>query len=340
MPFTVLRTAAGASVAPFTIQRLKSLPDVRVVAVDIDAHAAGFHFADASHLVPRVGAAGFLDRMLEICEQEAVDLLFPDLDEELVLLAESRARFEAIGTRVLVSQPSALSVCTDKYRTHGFFVANGIPSPRTFLPEELPEAVAFPLIIKPRSGRGGAGVYRVNDRRELEFFLNYVERPVVQEFLQGMEYTIDTLSDLEGRYLYCSVRERLATDSGISTKGRTVRHDRISEAVERIVGRLGLIGPGCVQCFELPDGELRFTEINPRIAGSAVLSLAAGAPIVTDVVRLARGEEPEGMGGYRPGTIMLRYWEQIFVHEAAADPGPDKEGDLENRTPAVAVAID
>jgi carbamoyl-phosphate synthase large subunit len=320
MPFTVMRTAAGASVAPFTIQQLRSVPDVRVIAVDIDRYASGFHFADAAYVVPRVGSPGFLERMLEICERESVDLLFPDLDEELVLLAEARERFHAVGTRVLVSASSALAVCTDKFRTHQFFVANEIPSPHSVLPEEIPERVEFPLIVKPRSGRGGSGVHRVRNRRELDFFLDYVDRPIVQECLEGMEYTVDTMSDLEGRYLYCSVRERLATDSGISTRGRTVVHGEIAGMVERIVGLLGLVGPGCVQCFELPGGELRFTEINPRIAGSAVLSMAAGAPIVTDAVRLARGEEPEGLRSYRPGTVMLRYWEQIFLDEAAASP--------------------
>jgi HAD superfamily hydrolase (TIGR01509 family) len=44
-----------------------------------------------------------------------------------------------------------------------------------------------------------------------------------------------------------------------------------------------------------------------------VLSVAAGAPILDDLVRLLRGEEPAGKRHYRAGVIMLRSWRETYL---------------------------
>ncbi len=320
MAYTVLRSAAGSPVAPFVIRALHEIPDVRVVAVDIDPLSCGFPLADAHHVVPRVSEPQFLERMLDVCRKEGVDLLFPDLDEELPLLARARASFEAIRTRVLVSDLDSIETCLDKHATFRFLRELGVPTPETRLASELrgEPGWAWPRIVKPRSGRGSRGVYRVEDADQMAFFLRYVENALLQEFVPGVEYSVDTLSDLEGRFLYAAVRERIATDSGISIKGRAVRHAGIEELARRIVEELGLVGPACLQCIEVAPGEVRFIEINPRIAGSAVLSMRAGAPLVSDAVRLARGEAPEGMARFRSGWVMLRSWAELFLDPAAA----------------------
>ena len=315
MTLTILRTAAGAPVAPFVIKTLKSVPDVRVVAVDSSPLSCGFYFADKHYVLPVVGSPDFLSAMLQICQQESVDVLFPDLDEELPILAEAKGQFEAIGTYVLTSSPQTIRTCCDKYCTYQFLRGQGLPTPDTYLPPNFTykSGDQFPLIVKPRSGRGSKNVFRVTQSRELEFFVNYVENPIIQEFVDGMEYTIDTLSDLQGNFLYCSIRERLATNSGISIKGRIVSDHRIHEYAKQIVERLRIIGPGCLQCIENSKGEIKFIEINPRMGGGAVLSLAAGAPVVTDIIKLLCGEEPDALKEYHTDLIMIRYWQEFYV---------------------------
>jgi carbamoyl-phosphate synthase large subunit len=314
MALTVLRTAAGSPVAPFVIRALKAISDVRVIAVDADPLSCGFAFADNHYVVPLVTADDFLDVLLDVCKRESVDVLFPDLDEELPLLADARERFQAMGTRVLVSEPSALERCRDKYRTFEFFRAHDIPTPETWLPEQLPRVspLRFPLIVKPRRGRGSTDVFKVTNSEALERSLACVPNALVQQFIDGVEYTIDTLSDLEGRFLYGSIRQRLATDSGISVKGRTVVDPPLSALAGRIVEALPLVGPGCLQGLADADG-IKFTEINPRIAGGVPLSIKAGAPLLSDVIRLVRGEPTVGPVEYRAGMLMLRFWDEVFV---------------------------
>jgi hypothetical protein len=62
---------------------------------------------------------------------------------------------------------------------------------------------------------------------------------------------------------------------------------------------------------------VKFIEVNPRIGGSAVLSMAAGAPVVSDAVRLVRNEPLHGPSQYRTGLLMLRHWAEVFIDPAA-----------------------
>src|SRR5207249_3405599 len=181
-------TAAGAPVAPFVIKALKSLPRVRVVAVDADPLSCGFQLADAHHVVPPVSSEHFVPALLDICREESVDLLFPDLDEELPLLAEARKQFESIGTRVLISDRLTVETCLDKYRTYQFLREHAIPTPQTWLPSQLGSVTAlpFPVIVKPRTGRGSRNVFKATCDSELQFFLGYSEDALIQEFVEGL----------------------------------------------------------------------------------------------------------------------------------------------------------
>ena len=56
---------------------------------------------------------------------------------------------------------------------------------------------------------------------------------------------------------------------------------------------LEMAGPLNFQCFVAPAARSAFTEINARMAGTAILSQAAGVPLFEGILDLARGREPE-----------------------------------------------
>jgi carbamoyl-phosphate synthase large subunit len=312
-PFTLLRTAAGS---PPTVTQYRAFQALgcRIVAADCDPASVGFHFADAAYVVPRVGAADYLERMLEICEREAVALFLPALDEELQVCGEHRARFEALGTRLMLSGPGALAVCADKLRMFEAFRDAGVATPRTVAAEAFEPGMfpRFPLIVKPRAGRGGAGVHLARTHEEAVFFGSYVGRAVVQECLEGVEYTLDILASLASEVRILSPRKRLATESGVSSKGVTHWRDEFLAPVQTMVTALGLVGPLNFQCFVAPGGAISFTEINARMAGTAILTQAAGVPYFQGILELAQGGCPEPWLKSCEPLVMFRYWEELF----------------------------
>jgi len=315
---TLLRTAAGS---PPTVTQYKAFQALgcRIVAADCDPASVGFAFADAAHVVPRAGTADYLERMLAVCRREAVDLFLPALDEELALCGRHREQFEALGTRLLLSGPEALAVCADKLRMAECFRELGIAAPHTVPAEAYREGSfeRYPVIVKPRSGRGGTGVQLARDHAEAAFFARYVERAVVQECLSGVEYTIDALAGFDHELRILSPRQRLATESGVSSKGLTHWLEGLLEPVRTLVRALGMVGPLNFQCFAGPDGAVKFTEINARMAGTAILSQAAGVPLFEGILDLARGREPAPWLKPCPPLLMYRYWDEVFLAPGA-----------------------
>ena len=314
-PLTIMRTATGS--AP-SVSQIRAFQErgLRVVAVDCDPLAVGFVFADAAYQVPVVSAPDYLESLLEICDTEQVDWLVPNLDEELVLLAQNRSKFEALGTRLLLSSTDVVATCTDKLKTAKFFDAHGIPGPRTLdggAPLRPADISQYPQIVKPRFGRGSAGVHLVRDWEELQYQLARSDRPVVQQFARGVEYTIDALTDFDGNPIIISPRRRLQTESGISSKGACTWNEQIVKFVSQIVRELPIIGPANIQCFLADDGQLLFTEVNARIAGSCILSVAAGVPFFDGIVAMLKGEPLRPNIVPAPELVMLRYWNETYL---------------------------
>jgi carbamoyl-phosphate synthase large subunit len=313
---TILRTGAGSAVAPVVIAALRAA-GARVIAADMNPLSVGFASADRALVIPRADSQNFVPALLAACRTEAVDVLFPDVDEEFLPIARARSQFEALGVRVLLSSTPTLERCLDKRQFAAALGELGLPSPRIFAPAELAGALAFPLFIKPRAGRGSAGATRIDDPAALARARAEDPDAVVMEHLPGREFSIDTLSTLAGGFLYASVRERLATDSGISVKGRTLEWPALEDLARQVVDGLGVIGPCCLQGILDGAGRPRFTDCNPRLGGGAALSVAAGAPIFDDLVRLVRGEAPVGKRAYRAGLVMLRSWHETYVDPLA-----------------------
>jgi biotin carboxylase len=72
---------------------------------------------------------------------------------------------------------------------------------------EAAERLGFPLILKPIAGAGSADTYRVNDADELRAVLPrllHVPEVSVEEFIDGEEYTFDTIT-VNGQIAYYNI---------------------------------------------------------------------------------------------------------------------------------------
>jgi biotin carboxylase len=72
---------------------------------------------------------------------------------------------------------------------------------------EAAQFIGFPIILKPIDGAGSADTYRVNDADDLRSVLprlRHVESVSVEEFVEGEEYTFDTIT-VNGQIAYYNI---------------------------------------------------------------------------------------------------------------------------------------
>ncbi|MFH1563809.1 MAG: ATP-grasp domain-containing protein [Nitrospirota bacterium] len=314
MSFTIMRTGIGSSPSISTIKTLQKL-GVKVIGVDSNPLSVGFYFAETGYCVPKADAPDYIPVLLEICKKEKVNAILPAVDEELIVLANHRDEFKEIGVFVVVANKEVIETCLDKFKTYRFFVENNIPTPTTAdaLKVNL-KTVTYPKIIKPCFGRGQQDVYKVNNQRELDFFREYVKKPLLQDYIEGQEYTIDLLADFNGKVLCLVPRKRLGVESGVSIKGITTYKKEIIALCLEIVKKLGITGPANIQCFMAGD-KIFFTEINLRLAGGVALSIAAGSNILVNLVKLLKGEKVNESLDFEENLLMLRYWAEEFIEK-------------------------
>ena len=284
-----------------------------VITTDVDPLSPGLYVSDRHYHVSLATAPEYIEQIKGLCREEHVSLVIPTIDEELPLFGRLREEFAELGVTVLVSRAEVAEICNDKYLTYQFFKAHDIPTPETYLPEEvLSHDLSYPLFLKPRRGRGSVGAYMLHNRRELEFFLDYVDDPIVQRYVDGSEYTIDVLCDFESKLISAVPRERIVIRSGVTDRGRTRRDLVLIKHAYRIVEALRPVGPINIQC-KVEDGRPEFFEINPRFSGGIPLTIAAGARFPHWVLDMAEGKQvPYQNGQFTDNLTMLCYEDAIF----------------------------
>lgn len=170
-------------------------------------------------------------------------------------------------------------------------------------------------MLKPYKGNSSIGVTKILNADELKFFLRYVPDAIVQEFITGVEYTMDILVDDSGRVRSVVPRRRVETRAGEVSKGITVKNIDLINAGKRVVEALpGAVGCITVQCLLTPGGEIEFIEINPRFGGGIPLSIKAGADFPRWIIEMHSGRESQiELDGWEDGLVMLRYDDEIFT---------------------------
>lgn len=286
---------------------------IKIVGVDCNPLSAGFKFSDKHYCVPQASDLQFLAKMQEILSKEKVDIILPCTDHELLPLSENKEEFEKRGTYTIVSDKETIVTCRDKWRTYN--VLNPfVPMPETFLPENIKDTKAFsnmkfPLVVKPRSGWGSRQFFVADNKSELHVFCAKIEDPLIQQSLDGSEYTVDVLCDMKGKVLCAIPRLRIELIAGLSSKGKTVENADLEELAKRIGEKMNFRGPFNFQAKGSP--ELKVFEVNPRLAGSAILSIKAGVNITYLSVQLALNEDIE-IPQFQKDVTMVRYFEELF----------------------------
>jgi carbamoyl-phosphate synthase large subunit len=303
----LIRSAVGSMPSWGLIEELQNA-GVEIIGIDSTPLSFGLYLLKRNYVVPRGDDSNYITEILKIIDKEQPDAILSGPEEELLTLSRNKKKIEAQGTLVLCPDYKPVEICADKNKTDELFERIGIPTPELFTD---PDSVKFPCIIKPRFGRGSSDIHIAKNKEELHFYLKKLEAPVIQEFVQGDEYTVDILADEEGNALSVIPRLRLGIESGISVKGKTVYDKEIIDYCRKIAKGLKLFGPSCIQCIRSEE-EVKFIEVNTRFGGGSILSIKADPAIIPNLVKMIKGEEPEPSEGFKEGLVMMRYLSEVF----------------------------
>ena len=279
-----------------------------------DDRTIAFYYADKSVVSPLIYSDEYIPFLLNYCKENKIDIVISLFDIDLPILAKNKKKFEEINTSVIVSDSDIVEVCNDKWKTYLFLKENGFLVPKTYISLQKvllaleSGELKYPIIIKPRFGCGSIGMSVAEDEMALLYYFrrntrtisrSYLkhesstvptdEQIVYQECLNGQEYGVDVINDLNGVHQNVIVKKKIAMRAGETDISETVDVPAIKSELERLGRLTGHIGNMDTDVF-LVDGKPYVLEMNARFGGGYPFSHMSGCDLPRAIVKWCKGE--------------------------------------------------
>jgi carbamoyl-phosphate synthase large subunit len=314
---TVLVTGVGGASGVGAVKSLHAETDYEVVGVDMKPDSAGIRLADRGTTVPGATDETWPDAIADVVDRFDVDVMVPTVDEELARLPVLSERLNE-DVPIVAPRQDVIDVSLDKYATAERLADAGLEVPSTWLGSNADEvdSAHYPLLVKPRRGRGSRGVARLEDESELEAYLDRTTRSLddllVQAYVDGVEYTSSVVVTHENRLLSVVPKEAIEKD-GSTVLGATRRASAVSASCRALFDALKPAGPLNVQQIVDETGTPYTIEINPRFSSTSCLTAAAGVNEFDLLVRDALGESVDAVDDYVADRYIIRYQDHLFA---------------------------
>lgn len=286
--------------------------ELEIWGTDISLTAPALHFCDHMRIVPRISDELYIPTLVQLCSQNNIDALIPTIDTDLLLLARNKDLFGK--TTILVSNPEKVAICRDKRYTADYFHSIGLKSPN---PTDNVNNYCdgFPAFIKPKDGSSSVFAYKAENFEALIEFSKQVPDYIIQPYIEGTEYTVDVLCNLEGDPLLITPRIRTAVRAGEVLKTEIQQDDSIISEVKLLLADYRPCGAITIQLIrEQRTGQDYYIEINPRFGGGAALAMKAGADSAEMVLRMLNGEKLSYVEkAAEDGAIFSRFDQSVRV---------------------------
>lgn len=305
----ILVTGAGGVFIPWLIKHLQSQNHV-VLAADMNKNATGLFLADKGFVIPRGDSNDFLPAIIKICQDECVSVFIPLVDEELIASTE----LEGLGIVVLTPRKKFIEVALDKYRLNQELKSSMVV-PETHLANVRTEE--YPVVIKPRFGRGSRDVFFADTKAELDDIVLRSKYPLdqilIQKYISGDEYTVSCVVWRDG-IVRAVVPKKVIIKEGITKLAVTQKDKSITEICHKIQSSLRADGPFNVQLrIDKETGVPQVFEINPRYSTTVSLTTACGIDEVGGIIKLATGQEAN-FGEWKEDIVLMRHNQDIFMY--------------------------
>lgn len=334
MAYTVILTSVGVEMAADMVMRLRdsAAHRVRVIAVDRRGDVNARHFADVFACVDSWDPQTFAHAVADLARAHRADLVVPLVDGDVLALAPHRELFSGMGCLLACNSPETVEILANKLSAYEAFARVGLPVPDWRAADSRERLVAAveqmfglygEVVVKPASAQSSRGVSVI--RNAIHGAQEYLgSREVHMDYDTFMTRFVDVYDSLFPVVVMKRLREPVHDLDVLAWNGEARRvvarrrrntalpnegHEIVASPILCDLGRdvarkLGL--SWLVDCDVMFDetGAPCLLEINPRPSLSAVVSMAAGVPLMDDMISLARGLDLAPMPDPAPALVV------------------------------------
>lgn len=293
-----------------------------LVGTDLQSTAPALQFCDRQYVVPRITDPGYVDTLLDICQENDIRAITTLIDPEIEILAANSQRFKDAGIMMLCPSSKSAAYCFNKYEFYKYLTQNGIRTPLTFHDwdefERTLDAgeISFPVFMKPISGSGSVGAHKVHTYEQAKADWNSAEHDyIIQELMPNGDCDADVYVDaISHKAVAVFSKKKIETRIGGASKTISFKDPKLFDFIKQICSVFEFSGPLDMDFF-FKDGEYYLSEINPRFGGAYLHAYGAGVDFFKLIMNNINGvENTEDMGKYGENLLMLMYDDVVIVH--------------------------
>jgi carbamoyl-phosphate synthase large subunit len=311
----VLVTGVGAIIGygVVTSLRLGRYP-VKIVGVDIYAHAVGQYWCDAFERSVPVADPGYVRFLQDVVARHRIDLVIPGIEQDVSFLSRNRSAFADTGARLALNDAELVSLADDKWLTREALLKLRLPAIDSVLDgsfDEIAARLGVPFLIKPRRSQASKGIAYASDADDLAYSRrklgdNFMAQRVVGD--ADSEFTASLFGWGDGAGSRKMVLQRWLAQDGSTARARVVEEPELEAQMDALTRAFRPVGPTNFQFRREPSGCSFLLEVNPRISSATSIRRAFGMnESEMCVAYYLDGERPD-FAGPRPGGA-IRYIE-------------------------------
>ena len=278
----ILLTGAGGVYVKHLIERLDRKIFNKIIIVDEDFKSIKKINADYKYQVPLGDKKKFLPKIKKIINKHSIRVIVCVVDEELRKILSLKKQ------KLLLLQPSLhftkisldkLKLCTELYERK-------INKFNTYKLKDYQDEFGYPIILKPRVGRGSRGVHIIRNEKEYKRILRKNldnNNFIVQKKTEGDEYTVSVIVNSKNDD-YKIVPKKIILKKSFTRKAITEKNSNVIKKCKEVIKSFNPSGPFNVQCIANKKN-VEIFEINPRLSTSSTLTSAAGINEINTLVK-------------------------------------------------------
>lgn len=288
--------------------------------------------------VPPIHHPDYIPAILNICEENDIDIIIPNVTLELQFMADHRNDFEKHGIKVSIASSEAIKISNNKLHLYERYPHLMPPAIATtsfhdLLSFDLDIEHDHKLCVKLADHCGGNGFAILDDDKardmtrfnrygehrfvsyeEMEHIMRHLnEEILVSEYIDGKDYSVSALC--ENGEVKCMVGYiGHVMQLGAIEYGEIQQNNIAMAIVEDICNDLTLDGNVCFDFRIDSDGNVYLLEINPRVNASLPFVTKAGINMIYLRCKQLLGEPIKPDFSVREGLRMKKYREAKYFY--------------------------
>lgn len=263
---------------------------IETILTESNENAINLDLADKKYIVPRG-----MDEPINIAIKEEVDAVIPliGIDPPLIDVGLMKDKLEKEnGIPVIAASSATASLAANKYDTKQMLRENNINTPH-YNKLEKPYKIddlekQLPLVFKTPEGQGGVGVKIALNKEDIHDFVKDKENIFTEEFVQGIEVSIETLrwkgktvaltpvykgdTTLEGTHPLSKIKQAPLNIEGINNVEHNKKIRALAEKLANLVDVEGTMDIDILH--DSQDNENYIIELNTRPSGTRYMTAA------------------------------------------------------------------